>query len=61
MLARETAGNPERMTRALAGLRAYQEAPRDPAPEPMPAIAEIRGATLRDYGGDGAPFCSCPR
>jgi polyhydroxyalkanoate synthase len=60
MLARETAGRPDRMTRALAGLRAYQEAPRRPAPEPPPAIAERHGALLRAYGGDGPPVLFVP-
>ncbi len=60
MLARQTAGEPERMARALAGLRAYQEAPRDPAPEPMPGIARLHGATLRDYGGSGPPVLFVP-
>jgi polyhydroxyalkanoate synthase len=60
MLARETAGKPDRMAHALAGLRAYQEAPRDPPVEPMPAIAEIMGATLRDYGGEGQPVLFVP-
>jgi polyhydroxyalkanoate synthase len=60
MLARETTGDPQRMAQALAGLRAYQEAPRDAAPEPMPAIAELHGASLRDYGGDGAPVLFVP-
>lgn len=60
MLREQTAGNPERLRRALAGLRAYQEAPR-PAPLPlMPAIAEAEGASLRDYGGRGAPVLFIP-
>ena len=48
------------MERALAGLRAYQDAPREPRPEPMPAIAEIDGAALRDYGGNGPPVIFMP-
>ena len=60
MLARETAGDPARTARALAGLRAYQEAPRDPAPEAMPGIAQLHGATLRDYGGSGPPVLFVP-
>ena len=38
------------MRRALAGLRLYQQAKRTPRPAPAPAIAEVEGATLRDYG-----------
>lgn len=48
------------MERALAGLRKYQEAPRPPAPPPMPAIATVEGASLRDYGGDGSPLLFVP-
>jgi polyhydroxyalkanoate synthase len=48
------------MSQALAGLRAYQEAPRDPPMEPMPAFAELMGVTLRDYGGDGPPVLFVP-
>lgn len=48
------------MERALAGLRKYQEAPRPPAPPPMPAIATVGGASLRDYGGDGPPLLFVP-
>ncbi|MDQ8757274.1 alpha/beta fold hydrolase [Sphingosinicella sp. LHD-64] len=48
------------MERALAGLRKYQEAPRPPAPSPMPAIAAVEGASLRDYGGDGPPLLIVP-
>lgn len=53
MLRSETAANPARMKAALAGLRKYQEAERPPAPAPMPAVAAVRGAVLRDYGGTG--------
>jgi polyhydroxyalkanoate synthase len=56
----QTEGDAERMGRVLAGLRRYQEAPRGEALEPMPAIAEIAGATLRDYGGDGPPVLFIP-
>ena len=48
------------MARVLAGLRRYQEATRDPPPPPAPAIAEIAGATLRDYGGEGPPVLFIP-
>jgi polyhydroxyalkanoate synthase len=60
MLRRETEGSPERMARALAGLRRYQEAARDPVPEPPATVAERLGATLRDYGGTGPPVLFVP-
>ncbi len=60
MLRSETAAKPERMQQALKGLRAYQEAERAPPPEPMPVVAELHGARLRDYGGDGAPLLVIP-
>ncbi len=60
MLRSETAAEPERMSRALAGLRAYQEAPREPSPAPMPVVAEAHGAMLRDYGGTGATVLFVP-
>src|SRR4051812_41787603 len=55
LLRSETAGDPARMARALAGLRKYQEAEREAGPAPPAAVAEVLGATLRDYGGSGAP------
>ncbi|MBX3561441.1 MAG: alpha/beta fold hydrolase [Sphingomonas sp.] len=55
MLQAETAANPKRLRRALAGLARYQQAERIPPPAPMPAIATAEGARLRDYGGEG-PF-----
>jgi polyhydroxyalkanoate synthase subunit PhaC len=53
LLRGETAAEPARMRAALAGLKKYQQAERPPVPAPMPALAAIGGATLRDYGGDG--------
>jgi polyhydroxyalkanoate synthase len=60
MLRRETEGAPERLARALAGLRRYQEAPRAGAEEPPATVAELLGATVRDYGGAGPPVLFVP-
>lgn len=60
MLRSETAAEPARLTRALTGLRAYQEAPRPARPPAMPIVAEARGAVLRDYGGAGLPVLFVP-
>jgi polyhydroxyalkanoate synthase subunit PhaC len=60
MLRSITAADPARMQAALAGLRCYQEADRDPEASPMPALAEAHGATLRDYGGEGPPVLFIP-
>jgi polyhydroxyalkanoate synthase len=48
------------MARALDGLRKYQDADRSTPAEPMPAVAEVLGATLRDYGGSGSPVVFVP-
>jgi polyhydroxyalkanoate synthase len=60
LLLRETGSEPPRMARALEGLRAYQEAQRTPPSEPMPALAERSGTSLRDYGGVGRPVLFVP-
>ena len=60
LLRSETAANPARMSRALEGLRKYQEAERQAPPEPMPALGGCYGAALRDYGGDGPPVVFVP-
>ncbi len=60
MLRSIAAAEPERMARVLEGVRAYQEAPRDPTRAPMPPIAERHGAALRDYGGTGDPVLFVP-
>lgn len=53
MLRSETAAFPDRTAAALAGLAAYQQAPRAAAPAPMPALATAGRASLRYYGGRG--------
>ena len=60
MLRSETAASPDRMARALAGLRAYQAAPREQRPDPMPAIHRAGRVSLRDYGGVGRPVVFVP-
>jgi len=60
LLREETAADPARMRAALAGLRKYQEAERPPAPEPMPPLAAVHGAALRDYGGESPPVLFVP-
>ena len=53
MLRSETAAHPDRMAAALAGLAAYQQAPRTAPSPPMPALATAGRASLRYYGGRG--------
>ncbi|MES2137456.1 MAG: alpha/beta hydrolase [Pseudomonadota bacterium] len=45
---------------ALAGLRAYEQAPRRERPPPRPEVARVRGAALRDHGGEGPPLVLVP-
>jgi polyhydroxyalkanoate synthase len=45
---------------ALAGLRAYDGAPRRKRPAPAPEIARVGGACLRDHGGVGLPAVLIP-
>ena len=42
------------------GLRSYERAPRRERPQPKSAIARVRGATLRDHGGEGKPVILVP-
>jgi polyhydroxyalkanoate synthase len=60
LLRSETAGDPARLSRALTGLRRYQEAKREAPPPPPASVAERLGATLRDYGGAGPPVVFVP-
>ena len=60
LLREQTAGEPERAARALEGLRRYQQWPRSEPAAPMPAIAAIDGALLRDYGGTGPTILFVP-
>lgn len=60
MARRETAGDPEELAKVLAGLRAYQVAPR-PAPPPlMPVVRELGGTIVHDYGGQEAGRAGAP-
>ena len=60
-LLRKVSENDRELARdALLGLRAYETAPRDKTPAPKPEIARVRGACLRDHGGDGPPAVLIP-
>jgi polyhydroxyalkanoate synthase len=48
-----SARDPQLAADALAGLRAYEQAPRRERAPPKPEIARVRGAALRDHGGKG--------
>jgi polyhydroxyalkanoate synthase len=52
--------DPELARAALAGLRAYEEAPRRERPPPKPEIARVGAAALRDHGGSGPPLVLVP-
>ncbi len=60
LLRAQTEGDPARREAALAGLRAYQAAPRRPRPDPAPVVARAGRAALRDYGGSGPPAVFVP-
>jgi polyhydroxyalkanoate synthase len=60
MLREETAASPERRTAALAGLKAYQEAPRKGKTRPAPVRFRQQRARLRDYGGSGRQVIFVP-
>jgi polyhydroxyalkanoate synthase len=55
-----SARDPQLAVDALAGLRAYETAPRRERPPPKPEIARVRGASLRDHGGEGPPALLVP-
>jgi polyhydroxyalkanoate synthase len=60
-LLRKVSENDRELARdALAGLRAYQAAPRAEPLAAKPEIARVRGASLRDHGGDGPPALLIP-
>ena len=52
--------DPALARQALAGLDAYEKAPRPPARPERPAVARVGGAALRDHGGDGEPVILIP-
>lgn len=52
--------DPELAREALAGLRAYERAPRPTRAGGKPEIAGVGGASLRDHGGEGPPAVLVP-
>lgn len=52
--------DPQLAADALAGLRAYEQAPKPQRPPPKPEMARVRGTTLRDHGGSGPPVVVVP-
>ncbi len=60
MLRERTAASPADGAAALAGLAAYQRAPRGPARSLPPAVARAGRARLRDHGGAGPPLVVVP-
>ena len=60
LLREQTAASTERRAAALAGLAAYQTAPRPRPRRPMPVVATAGRATLHDYGGTGIPTVFVP-
>src|SRR3954454_20209477 len=55
-----SARDPRLGSDALAGLRAYQLAARRERPPFKPEVARVRGASLRDHGGEGPPAVLVP-
>src|SRR5690348_10267113 len=55
-----SARDPQLAAEALAGLRAYESAPRRERPPPKAEFARVRGACLRDHGGEGLPAVLVP-
>lgn len=60
MLRNETAASPDRRAAALAGLAAFQSAPRDAGMPPLPVRFSRGRAALRDAGGTGRPAVLIP-
>ena len=60
-LVREVAERDAELARAaLAGLRAYERAPREERRPPKPEVTRVAGAALRDHGGSGPPLVLVP-
>jgi len=54
------ARHPDEARQALAGLEAYNAAPRIKRRPPPPVVASIGGSCLRSHGGDGPPLLLVP-
>ncbi|MGH6784199.1 MAG: alpha/beta hydrolase, partial [Sphingomicrobium sp.] len=60
LVAKASETEPDLARRALAGLRAYEGAPRGAERLAKPEAARIGGACLRDHGGSGPPAILIP-
>lgn len=60
MVRTETAGQPDRRAAVLAGLAAFQQAPRPPASPPAPVVARAGRVHLRAIAGTGRPVVLVP-
>ena len=52
--------DPELAREALAGLRAYERAPKRKRSRPKLELVRVRGSTVRDHGGNGPPALVVP-
>jgi polyhydroxyalkanoate synthase len=55
-----SARDPRLASDALTGLRVYGQAQRRERPHQRPEVARVRGATLREHGGEGPPVMLVP-
>lgn len=60
LVRQESTRDPALARKALAGLDHYADAARVPRDPPRPVVATIRGASLRDHGGEGPPLLLVP-
>jgi polyhydroxyalkanoate synthase len=60
LVRRVSEGEPELAANALRGLAKYQKAARPKVARDRPVVAQVRGASVRDCGGDGPPALLVP-
>lgn len=60
LVRRVSEGEPELAANALRGLAKYQQAARPKVARDRPVVAQVRGASVRDCGGDGPPALLVP-
>lgn len=60
LLRQVSSKDPELARDALAGLKSYELAQREPPKPAKPEVARVHGACLRDHGGSGPPAVLIP-